>query len=299
MQRHRYADSFLGSSLTLFSGLWGRQVAAVTLTAVIGIMNLVPGRAQSSAARPEFEVASVRPSAGSDGRIFVQLLPGGGLRISGATLNFLLTLAYEVRSFQISGGTGWVNSDRFDIVAKPDRSAGSEDAPSDPRQITEKQYQTMQEQMRPRLQVLLADRFQLRLHHETREEPVYALVVGTSGTKLQQSNSFRGVHIGRGQLTGSGATLEMLTAALAGQLGRPVLDRTGLKGVFDFKLEWTPDAAQAGGPSPPAVDAPSPADLNGPSIFTAMQEQLGLKLDSTKGPVEVLVIDHVEKPSEN
>jgi uncharacterized protein (TIGR03435 family) len=255
------------------------------------------------APRPEFEVASIRPSASYDGRILVQVLPGGGLRISGATLKFLLTLAYEVRSFQISGGTGWINSDRFDVLAKADRSADSENVPSDPGQITEGQRKIMQEQMRPKLQALLADRFQLKLHRETREEPVYALVVGKSGTRLQQANGnevsgSRGLRIRRGQLTGSVATLEMLTTALANQLGRPVLDRTGLKGTFDFKLQWAPDAAPVG-PSPPGGETPSLPDPNGPSIFTALQEQLGLKLESAKGRVELLVIDHLERPSEN
>ena len=151
--------------------------------------------------------------------------------------------------------------------------------------------------MRPKLQSLLAERFKLSLHRETREQPLYALVVGKSGTKFQRANgNFGGLRIGRTQLTGSGATLEMLTTALANQLGRPVLDRTGLEGTFDFKLEW---AAQAGASPLPGGDALPPADANGPSIFTALQEQLGLKLESTKGSVEVLVIDHVERPSEN
>jgi uncharacterized protein (TIGR03435 family) len=99
------------------------------------------------------------------------------------------------------------------------------------------------------------------------------------------------------------APLEMLTNALSNQLGRPVLDRTGLKGNFDFKLEWTPEPGQSGGPfsgvPPPGVDVPPPPDPNGPSVFTAVQEQLGLRLESQKGPVEILVIDRVEKPSEN
>ena len=252
---------------------------------------------QPSANHPEFEVASIKPNASYDGRILLQVLPGGGLTTSGATLSFLLTLAYEVRSFQISGGAGWINSERFDVVARSDRSTGSQNDPSDPTRITAEQLKAMQQQMRPKLQALLADRFKLTLHRETREESVYALVVGKGGAKFQQANgNFGGLRIGKSQLTGSGATVEMLATALANQLGRPVLDRTGLKGQFDFKLEWAPDAAQA---SPPGVDAPTPAGTSGPSVFTAVQEQLGLKLESSKGPVEMLVIDHVERPSEN
>ena len=108
--------------------------------------------------------------------------------------------------------------------------------------------------------------------------------------------------MGRGQLSGEGVQLQMLTQVLSNQLGRPVIDRTGLKGNFDFKLEWTPDPGQSAGPfggGPPGADAPPPPDPNGPSIFTALQEQLGLRLESQKGPVEILVIDRVEKPSEN
>jgi uncharacterized protein (TIGR03435 family) len=160
-----------------------------------------------------------------------------------------------------------------------------------------------QEQMRPKLRALMADRFQLTLHRETREAPIYALVAAKSGTRLEPANGteasgFRGLRIGRNQFTASVATLEMLTTALANQLGHPVVDRTGLKGTFNFKLEWTAEAAQAVGP--PGVDPPSPpSPSDGPSIFTALQAQLGLKLESAKGPVEFLVIDHVAKPSGN
>jgi len=109
--------------------------------------------------------------------------------------------------------------------------------------------------------------------------------------------------MGRGMVNGQGVELQMLATVLSNQLGRPVLDRTGLKGHFDIKLEWTPDPGQSitplGGAPPPGVQAPPPPDPNGPSIFTAVQEQLGLRLESQKGPVEMIVIDRVEKPSEN
>jgi uncharacterized protein (TIGR03435 family) len=270
----------------------GSRLAPVLLRAslILGVAGSA-GFCEAPATGAEFEVASIKPTAAYDGRTLIQVFPGGALKISGATLKYLITLAYEVRSFQISGGPGWMNADHFDIVAKPDRSTGSENLSSDPRKITEAQRKTMNEQMRPRLRALLADRFQLSLHRVTQEEPVYALVVAKSGSKLQQSDGraasgFRGLRVGRNQLTGSVATLEMLTTALANQLGHPVLDRTGLSGTFDFKLEWAPDA-----PDSPSSD--------GPSIFTALREQLGLTLESAKGPVEVLVIDRVEKPSAN
>src|SRR5579864_6084958 len=276
-----------------------RWLACMLLAAVLDLFVCAASRAQqqTSANQPEFEVASIKPSASDDARTLLQVLPAGGLRSSGATLKFLITLAYEVRSFQILGGSGWIGSDRFDVVAKSDRSTDSEKEPRDPSQVTAGQLKGMQDQMRPKLQALLAERFKLSLHRETREQPVYALVIGKGGTKFQRANgNFGGLRIGRSQLTGSGATLEMLTTALGNQLGRPVLDRTGLEGSFDFKLEW---AAEAGASSPPGGDVPPPVDPNGASIFTALQEQLGLKLESTKGPIEVLVIDHVEWPGEN
>lgn len=249
--------------------------------------------------KPEFEVASIKPNQDCGSRTLVQVLPGGGLRTSCATLKFLLFQAYDVQSFQISGGPSWMNSSYFDVIAKAESPAGSESEPNDPSKISKERYKSMQELMRPKLQSLLADRFQLRLHRETREEPVYALVAARSGSKLRQSSDFHGLHMAKGQWKGNGATLAMLTAALAGQLGRPVLDRTGLKGAFDFNLEWTPDVAQANVSPPSSTNATSPSDSSGPSIFTALQEQLGLKLESAKGPVEVLVIDHVELPSLN
>jgi bla regulator protein BlaR1 len=245
---------------------------------------------QTSAPPATFEVASIKPSATYDGRTLIQIQPGGGLRTSGATLRFLVTLAYDVRPFQISSGPGWIDSDRFDILAKPERGAASVNPTDDLRNMTDSQRKTAQEQMRPRLQALLADRFQLVIHRETKEGAVYALVVGKNGAKLKpadgkEESGFRGLRIGTGQMTGSVAPLEMLVTALSNQLGRPGVDRTGLKGNFDFKLEWTPDAPQA--------------DPGGPSLFTAIQEQLGLRLESQKGPVVTIVIDRVERPSEN
>jgi len=127
--------------------------------------------------------------------------------------------------------------------------------------------------------------------------------LGKNGAKLQESaggNDARQIRMGRGQINGQGMPMELLANQLSNILGRSVLDRTGLKGSYDVKLEWTPDQEQGGifggGPDAPP---PPPSDSSGPSIFTALQEQLGLKLESQKGPVEIIVIDHLEKPSEN
>jgi bla regulator protein blaR1 len=299
MTRRALYNLSLGKKLLLA----GAGMVAIGMPVVIGILNAPEVRAQSdTATHLAFEVAAVKPSSADGHGVNILRQPGGGLRTTGTTLKLLMTFAYNVRDFQISGGPGWINSDRFDIVAKPERG-GSESVPVDPREVTEAQLRTEWEVLRQRLQTLLAERFQLTLHHEPKELPVYALVVGKNGSKLQESQSkLPGRHIimNRGELSGEGAPLEFLVTVLSDQVGRPVIDRTGLKGNFDFKLQWTPDPGQPmGGPLSPGVEAPPPPDPNGPSIFTALQEQLGLRLESQKGPVDILVIDRVGKPSEN
>jgi uncharacterized protein (TIGR03435 family) len=173
------------------------------------------------------------------------------------------------------------------------------------------------------VQSLIEDRFQLKMHREIKELPVYELLVAKSGLKmklsadqspeaLQESGSKppplpqrggpapRGVlRMGRGSLETNGAPVSNFILGLSQQLGRPVIDKTGITGFYDIKLQWTPELGQGqvapGGSEP----APPPPDISGPSIFTAIQEQLGLRLESSKGPVEVLVIDSVQKPTEN
>jgi bla regulator protein BlaR1 len=269
------------------------------------------GLCGQSATKPlTFEVASIKPSGADFHQVMIQIQPGGGFRTTGSTLKMLLTQAYDVREFQISGGPGWINTERYDITAKSERSSGADNVPEDPFKMNEDQLKTLQEQTRERIRSLLAERFQLTIHRETKDQSVYALVVAKGGPKLQQSEVKEGtgsramMRMGRGQLSGQGIQMQGLVQVFSNQLGRPVIDRTGLKGNFDFKLEWTPDPGQSGGgpfggAPPPGVDAPPPPDPNGPSIFTALQEQLGLRLESQKGPVEMLVIDKVEKPSEN
>jgi bla regulator protein blaR1 len=268
----------------------------------------VPALFSQSAPQPlTFEVASIKPSD-PDARYnqrMLMLQPGGGLRVTNLTLKGLIIWAYDVRDFQISGGPGWTDSARYDIQAKPERSADSDSAPSDPGRMTDDQLKTLAGQVRHRLQALLADRFQLAIHRETREEPVYALLVANSGAKLQEAKDGgnRNMSMGIGHLNGEGVQLQFLAQVLSDQLGRPVLDKTGLNGHYDFKLQWTPGPGEGGGfgpfGAPLGPDAPPPPDPNGASIFTAVQEQLGLRLESTKGPVEIIVVDRAEKASEN
>ena len=152
--------------------------------------------------------------------------------------------------------------------------------------------------IRTRLKKLLAERFQLVVHKETRELPVYALVLAKGGVKMQPNTSPDGspqnMMTNRASFRATRASLDSIAKALGSITSRPVHDETGLKEYWDFKLEWTPDAAAA---APDAVERP--AEAAGPTLFTALQEQMGLKLESRKGPVEIVVIDRAEHPSEN
>jgi uncharacterized protein (TIGR03435 family) len=227
------------------------------------------------------------------------------MQVSNVPLRMLITFAYDIRDFQLSGGPAWVGTERYDILAKAERSASSEKVPDDPRKMTDEQRVRTQAEMRERMRNLLAERFHLTIHRETREAPVYALVVAKGGSKMQavqESPDGRvGLQGGRGQLNGMAAQIPMLANLLSNQLGRPVIDKTELKGKYDFKLEWAPDPNQGGeGKFGAGVEAPpTSSDPDGPSIFTALQEQLGLRLESQKGPVETIVIDRVEKATEN
>ena len=283
-----------------FMPMWFvRDVAIVFLITSWGL------RAQTGPAPLTFEVASIKPSAPDARGTMFQMQPGGGVRISGATLRTLITFAYDVRDFQVSGGPGWINSDRFDIVAHAERSSASQNPPANPLQMSDEQRKSGMEQTRERLRSLLAERFQLAVHRDNKEQTVYALVVAKNGPKLPAAKDGSGpgrMRMGRGQFDGQGVEMQMLATVLSNEVGRPVIDRTGLKGKFDVKLEFTPEPGQGFGPlgpPPPGVEAPPPPDPNGPSIFTALQEQLGLRLESQKGPAETLVIDRVERPSEN
>jgi uncharacterized protein (TIGR03435 family) len=277
------------------------------------------GAFAQQAAQPQFEVASIKPSDPNDRRMMFRMTPGGGINLHGVTLKTLVQQAYDVREFQIAGGPGWISADKYDITAKPENASG--EAPSDPLQLSDEQRKTLQEQTRLRTQALLADRFQLKIHRETKELPVYALVVAKNGPTLKE-NSGANEGLGRGlmrmspgHLVAQQAGLAFLVQNLAQMLGRTVLDQTDLKGTYDFELNFAAEPGRGGvfggpgvgdgapppppGAGPSLIKEPPPADPNGPTIFTALQEQLGLKLESKKGPVDIIVIDRVEKPSEN
>lgn len=269
-------------------------------------------------AKPSFEVASVKPNTSGDNRIAIMGSPGGRLTVTGASFRMLVTYAFRVRDFQVSGGPNWMTTDRWDVEARAEEgSVPPPTGPPDP---------NVPDPMALRMQSLLEDRFQLKIHRETKELPVYELTVGKGGSKVKFSEDqtpFRppergapppplpqrggpmprgSMRLGRGNLEATAVPFATFVNALSQQLGRTVIDKTELKGLYDIKLLWTPDAVQGPGPlgPPPAGAEPPPlADPSGPTVFTAVQEQLGLKLDSTKGPVEVIVIDSVQKPTEN
>jgi uncharacterized protein (TIGR03435 family) len=290
----------------------------------------VPALAQ---AKMSFDAASIKPSeAGTFGtRIMLGGGAGGRFSASGMTIRQLIVQAYGLMDFQITGGPGWITSDRYDIEATP----GAGITPT-------------QQQNREMLQSLLEERFQLKVRRETKSMPAYNLVVAKGGSKMKLSadqtppgpagpppagpppggapgaafgttrvgGPGAGIGVGPGGGPGGGAVprglirmspggisgqampMTQFANMLAGQLGRPITNSTGLAGLFDVELTWTPDRTPAQGTLPPGIELPR-VDPNGATIFTALQEQLGLKLENTSQPGEVLTIERIEKPSEN
>jgi uncharacterized protein (TIGR03435 family) len=226
---------------------------------------------------PMFDVASVKLSDPNARIGTVEILPGGRFTAANVPLRVVILRAYDVRDFQLSG-PAWLN-ERYAIQAKAPEGSFSE------------------AQIWMMVQGLLAERLHLKVHRETKELPVYALVVGKSGSKVQAAKDEGGMGVGRGSITAKGSTFAKLAIALSRLLDRPVLDETGLSGNFDFKLHY--DQGSVGLPySAPGVSRPESDGIE-PSIFTAVQEQLGLKLEPQKKAIEGLVIDSIERPSGN
>jgi uncharacterized protein (TIGR03435 family) len=290
-------------------------VATAIVAAALFIAAVAPLRAvrqvQDEAPQPPlvFETASVKPNkSGAEERYFRMDPRGGSLTVVNMQLREMITFAYQIQSFQLEGGPGWLASDRYDIVARPEREVPSTSG---------------QDPLKLMLRTLLADRFKLVMHKETKELPIFELVLARQDGKLgpqlrpaavdcaARAAAARagtpppssgppgpgscGTTMNPVSVRGGGATM----ATLAGLLERPaqrlVIDRTGLTGNWDLEVNYTPDRSQL----PPGVELPSSIDPNGPSLFTAIEEQLGLKLRSARGPVEVLVIDSVQQPTPN
>ena len=283
------------AAATVFRGV----VVVIAAAAALSAQQRQPDTAAT------FEVASVKPNKSGSLSSGLPFLPNGGFNGTNVAPKSVIAIAYEVRVSQMEGGPDWLGTERFDIVAR-----GPEGTPDGQRPAM--------------LRALLADRFKLVAHFDTREQPVYALLLNRSdgrlGSQLKPAapcspagalskalstaassaasapalppcgQLFTSVRNGAGKVTGSGMSLDGIAAALASAAFRePVVNRTGLSGLFDFELQFTAEMA------PGATTTPQEF----PSIFAAVQEQLGLKLQSERGPVRVLVIDSVERPSPN
>jgi bla regulator protein blaR1 len=271
-----------------------------------------------TAPKMAFEAASIKPSdpAGFGTRIMLGGGPGGRYSANGITVRQLITQAFGLQDFQLTGGPGWITSDRFDIEATP----GSGMSPT-------------REQTQQMLQSLLEERFQLKVRRETKNLPAYNLVLAKGGSKMKLSADQtlpgpagpppagpppggpppsgairvdsgpsasipRGmIRISPGGINGQAMEMTQFVNMLSRQVGRPVADNTGLSGLFDVELNWTPDRTPPQG-GPPGFEPP-PVDPNGPTIFTALQEQLGLKLETASQPGDIFTIEKIEKPSEN
>lgn len=256
--------------------------ACLAIVVPISLLAQAPPASQPS---KSFEVATIKPTDPNFGGILVGF-PGGTLSLRGFTLKDIIGLAYEVDNRQIFNVPKALESARYDVVGKAAAPVTMANA----------------NEWRPMVQALLTERFHLQMHKETREVPVYVMRVVKSGHKMKprkdgdggapMSLLFQGAN-----LPARNVSVGLLASGLQKVvIDRPVIDKTGLTGNFDFDLSWRPDAGQfngRGGQLPAASD-PDRAD-----IFTALQEQLGLKLDSERGPGEVVIVDKVEAPSEN
>ena len=296
---------------------------AVAAPVVFGLVNGTASRAGSlpqtkGANATVYEVASIKPNK-SDNGLFKMMFEQNGFSATSVTMLMLIRTAYGVNDNQIFGAPSWLNSEKYDIEARMDSAVADR-----LRKLSEDQRNVERRRM---LQALLADRFKLTLHRETKQLGGYVLVIAKNGPKLKEAkpgdtypNGFQGAdggsgagwfklgrfHGGRGELLGQGLPMAKLVRLLSENiLNRSVLDNTGLTGSYDFTLQWSiADESQGpmfkeAGDDQQGTGGTTPPESSGPSLFAAIQEQLGLKLESQKGPGQVLVIDHVEKASEN
>jgi uncharacterized protein (TIGR03435 family) len=290
-------------------------VVAVAAPFVFGMVTAMQSRAQSQAdstspVAPVYVVTSLKPNNSATGMAKLLFTPYGFTATT--TLQMLIREAYGVQDNQIAGAPNWLDSEKYDIEARMEKSVAAELHKLSPDQRTLEQQRM--------LQALLADRFKLSLHRESKELPEYMLVIAKNGPKLQESkagdtypNGITGpgglplgphmMRMGRGQLTGQALSMADLVRLLSRRLGRTVLDQTGLTANYDFTLRWTPDEIQGptlagteGGQQ--GTDSAPSSESSASSIFTAIQDQLGLKLEPQRAPMEILVIDHAEMRSE-
>ncbi len=232
----------------------------------------------------EFDAVSIHPGDPATRGGGYNISPGR-LRVRNQTLRDMVKFAYDLQEYQVSGGPRWIHDDRYQIEA----TYPANTSPADRARM---------------MQAMLAERFGLAVHHEPRGVSGYALVIAKKGHKLEQAAAnVPGMYVGRSAssglrtLTGTYEKVNDLARLLSGLLNLPVEDQTGLEGFYDFKMEWQSDPTID--PGFAKGDAPPASDLSGPTIFTALQESLGLKLGEAKQSVDAIVIDHAEKPSLN
>jgi uncharacterized protein (TIGR03435 family) len=272
-------------------------------------------RAQSQSAatpKPEYEIVSIKPTdpnnrVGRSGLLYT----ADGLTGHNVGVWALFRAAYEVENYQISGAPKWFETEHYDIEAKLDAATVDEI-----RKLGMEKSRTLRQQM---MQALLADRFNLVAHRETKDVPIYSLVIAKSGSKLQEPKPGetyeKGIKGPDGQpfkeaiffsgragsltMTAQAASTTTLASVLSGQLGRPVLDKTGLTAKYDFSFPFAPEEVQSATVPSSGVPAPAAPESNLPTLSVAIEEHLGLKLESGKGPAPIIVIDRIEKPSGN
>jgi uncharacterized protein (TIGR03435 family) len=247
-----------------------------TLIAVCTLFHAVAGFGQTP---PKFEAASIKISASPGTGLHWRSTPGA-LSIGNYTLRGLIQQAYDVKDYQVLGGPKWMDSDRYDIAAK---AAGPADGVA----------------LRAMLQPLLAERFQLVFHRDSKPFPVFALMAAKGGLKIQpvKSTGDSGVDSDGGPITFKEASMARLAQWLTRRLNVPVLDETGVPGVFNFILNWTPDDRSPAAPAA-ASAVPVPSDPS-PSLLLALQEQLGIRIEPRKVPMDVIVVDSAQKATAN
>ena len=257
---------------------------------------VAPGpQVQPSSTPPlAFEVAAIKPNKSGSSSSHSNMNDGRYSATNVTVKRILQYQAFDITAEQIEGGPAWLGTDHFDIEAKVDDATREKMSKLNREERSQLYHQVFQQ--------LLASRFKLVVHWETRQLPVYALVIAKNGSRLERAkkgDGGTGTSSGDGKLTAKGITMDRLaqtlTGLLSGELDRMIVDQTGIAGAYDLALAWSP-ANRSAAIADASTDNAMPT---GPSIFTALQEQLCLKLISAKAPVQTLVVDHVEQPSEN
>jgi uncharacterized protein (TIGR03435 family) len=276
-----------------------RQAAARLILAAAMLPSPVVAQTRAEPSAVTFDVAAVKPHDPADPRIMMVAEPNGRFTARNVPLRMLIRTAYGVQDEQIVGGPDWLDSATFDVLATSPDGVPLTALPSE-------------------LQALLADRFKLRIHRDTRELAVYLLVPARSGsatgpqltrhvcdrevtTRAVDGNQLpwspcANISNGAGRLSVKGAPIAAMLPFITPAVNRVVIDRTGLTGVFDLELRWAPEPVPARGAASAPATTPGPEDAR-PSIFTAVQEQLGLKLESGRAPIDVIVVDAAERPA--